>query len=206
MAKFASSKTIFKTKPLFTTLSSLIFVFTPYLIIWILFGEGRQILFINNGSDLNFKTYWYDATIPTYSWEFYTVYFSFMLLPILVWLIGKYPFNILKIDCLPFLYISSGFWIGILFAGLIPIPGPEDLNSVSLPGIVFAKIIIGIIMGIIYFFISNYLVKIILLNSRSLDGFIADFQGEELANKKALDDQKTTLDKVERKKEETWEI
>ncbi|MGL5245973.1 MAG: hypothetical protein ACRC8C_00150 [Mycoplasmoidaceae bacterium] len=203
MKKFNSQNIEFKTKPIITSLTSLFFIFIPYGLIWIFFGEGRVVLFENNNINIGINAIWFDQISLTYSYQFYLVYFMFLLLPILILIIGKFIFKIMQLDIIPFLYMSCAFWIGVLLTGIMPsITNDNSLIDIIITG----KIIFIIIFSLIFFFIFNFIINIIILRSRNFSSFFKDFKKENDINDEIIKSQKSILDKVKKEKETTWEV
>ena len=203
MKRFSSQNIEFKTKPIVTSLTSLFFIFVPYGLIWILLGEGRVSLFENNNINIGIKEIWFNQNSLTYNYEFYLVYFLLLLLPIVIILIGKITFKIMELDIIPFLYMSCGFWIGVLLTGIMPkITDDSSLIDIIITG----KFIFIIIFSIIFFFIFNFIVNIIILRSRNVSSFFKDFKNENDENDEIIENQKSIIDKVKKDKETTWEV
>ncbi|MGL4617248.1 MAG: hypothetical protein ACRCUM_03335 [Mycoplasmoidaceae bacterium] len=203
MKKFSSQNIEFKTKPIVTSLTSLFFIFIPYGIIWIIFGEGRVVLFENNNINIGVNTIWFDYTSLRYSYEFYLVYFMFLLLPILILIIGKFIFKIMQFDIIPFLYMSCAFWIGVLLTGIMPsITNDDSLIDIIITG----KIIFIVLFSLVFFFIFNFIINIIILRSRNVSNFFKDFKKENDVNDEIIKSQKSILDNVKKEKETTWEV
>ncbi|MGL5640116.1 MAG: hypothetical protein ACRDCD_00435 [Mycoplasmoidaceae bacterium] len=203
MNKFSSQNIEFKTKPIVTSMTSLFFIFIPYGLIWIFFGEGRIVLFENNNINIGINAIWFDKVSLTYSFEFYLVYFILLLLPILILIVGKFIFKIMQLDIIPFLYMSCAFWIGVLLTGIMPsITDDESLIEIIITG----KIIFIIILSLLIFFIFNFIINIIILRSRNVSNFFKDFKKENDTNDEIIKSQKSILDKVKKEKETTWEV
>lgn len=203
MKKFSSQNIEFKTKPIVTSMTSLFFIFIPYGLIWILFGEGRVILFENNNINIGINIIWFDQASLTYEYEFYLIYLIFLFLPFVILIIGKFILKIMELDIIPFLYMSCGFWIGILLTGIMPnITNDSSLIDI----IIIGKIIFIIVFSLIFFFIFNFIINIIILRSRNVSNFFKDFKSESDVNDEIIKSQKSILDKAKKDKETTWEV
>lgn len=171
----AASLGHYQTKPIFTTLVSLLLVFIPYVVVWILcweFGSEPHTL-------ISMPTFIQVDGFKSISWQIWTIVFSlFGFCLLLPWILKLLTLNHINIDCSPFIYGTASFCVMIFITWLIPL-NDSRLSSLYVIG----RIIISVVVAAIVFVITNKLINYILSNSN-----IGDSIAIELKNKQVAED------------------
>lgn len=171
-----NKKLLAKTKLTYGFLSCFLIIIL-YLLIWILIGEFNLL-------GLN----WFNQS--NYSFNLKLLYWCFgVILFTILFFIIFYFLKIVKIDLIPFLFMSNVIGIVTIFSVGIPIPSGEN-SSIY---IVMARFFIVICSGLIIFFISNAVIIRIMLNSPSSYYIYEQYKKEaqETASiKKEMDERK----------------
>lgn len=151
------------------------FIWIPYLIVWLLFGEFNLL-----------KLNWFKVSTESNDYVFnlniFYIFLGIICFSLLLFIIFFNAFKLLKLNSMPFIIMSHAIGVSAIVTGLIP------YNDGNFTYIIISRFLIVISIALLFFFLTNFIINKIMLSSRNQYDIYREYKEEELESKKINND------------------